>query len=172
MEYMLKEISDPETVKHLDSIAAATIEETYLIRMDWLSKKGRTAVVVESAMHLNDDYSRNFSEAMKASGHDVCYAVATEELEGVVRHWEVPATPDGLLKFSEETAMYNFVLFPGDGSFAILCTVDDYIIVAGERVFVEKACGGSIDAARAAFRKFIFDDRHREIADRYEKVPE
>ena len=44
---MLKEISDPETVKHLDSIAAEMIEGTYLIRMDWFSKKERVAVAVE-----------------------------------------------------------------------------------------------------------------------------
>lgn len=165
---MLKQISDPKMIKHLDSLKVEITEKTYLVRIDWLSKQERIAVLLESAMHLDEKYSADFAEAMKASGHDVCYAVATEELEGVVRLWEVSATSEGLLEFSNETSMYNFALLPKDGSFVILCTVDDYIIVAGERAFVEKACGGDIAAARATFRKFIFDPRHKEIADRYE----
>lgn len=165
---MLKEISDPKVIEHLDSLAAEITEKTYLVKKDWLSKHAHIAVVVESAMHLNEKYAADFAEAIKAAGHDVCCAVATEELEGVVRYWEVPATQEGLLEFSDATSMFNFALFPENGSFVILCTVDDYIIIAGERGFVEKACGGDIPAARAAFRNFIFDERHREIADRYE----
>jgi len=165
---MLKEISDPKKISRLETVATEIIEDTYLIRMDWINKKNRVAVVVESAMHLNEEYARNFAAAIVTAGHVLCCAVATEELAGEVRYWEIPATPEVLLEFSKATAMYNFALIPEDGSFVILCTVDDYIIVAGDSKFVEKAVGGDIAAARAGFRKFIFDERHAEIADKYE----
>lgn len=165
---MLKKIEDPKIISRLEAVAVEIICETYLVHMDWLAKKERVAVVVESAMHLHEDYARDFTSAIKAAGHDRCYAMATEDVGDEVRHWEVPATTEGLLEFSKETSMFNFALVPEDGSFVILCTVDDYIIVAGESKFVEKAVGGDIAAARAGFRKFIFDKRHTEIADRYE----
>jgi hypothetical protein len=43
-------------------------------------------------------------------------------------------------------------------SFAILCTVYDYYVVAGSSKFVEQVVGGSIEVARTRFNKFASDD--------------
>lgn len=164
---MLNPVTDLATTRRLDDLIHERIDEGYLVKKDWLARLGYTAVVLDSAMHLDQDYADQFAGAVAAAGYQRCYAVATEPIEGAVRHYELPATPKGLLQFSEKTFMHNFALLPEDGRFVILCTVDDYIIVAGERCFVEKACGGDIAAARAGFRDAI-EDRHRAIADLYE----
>lgn len=161
---MLKEIKDTEKIEQLEGMITRMVDREYLVSKDWLIEKDRLAVVFETAMHFNDEYAVQFAAAIKSMGYESCYAVATEQLKGVVRHWEVPATTDGLLAFSDECGLYNFALIPDDGRFIILCTVDDYLIVAGERNFVEKACLGDITAARAVFQKFAFDDHLREIA--------
>lgn len=166
---MLKEIQDARKIEQLDALIAQMVDREYLVSKDWLAVKGRIAVVFETAMHFNHEYASQFASAIMRSGHAYCYAVATEKLKGVVRHWEVPATTKGLLAFSDECGLYNFALIPEDGTFIILCTVDDYLIVAGDRNFVNNACLGDIPAARETFKKFAFDDHLRGISDRYDE---
>lgn len=62
-----------------------------------------------------------------------------------------PADRAGLVAFNREYGHFNCALLPGDRSFALVLTVDDYYLVAGDLDFVESAVGCSIERARSRF---------------------
>ena len=125
--------------------------DTYLISKKW------EAVPVQSASHFNKKDAELLAKAAHFFQTTECIAVATEQLENMTSSYRVEMTQDGLLQFSQECAHFNFVLAPEILTFVILCTVEDYYLVAGPPEFVTRALGMSIKDAREEFLAFAND---------------
>jgi len=94
---------------------------------------------------------------MSSLGVTEFLSIITDEISQGHLTYRFPVTEDGLLSFSKECLGLNVLLVPDDESFAILCTADDYYVVAGPYSFVSSAVGGDIAAAREAFFFFASD---------------
>jgi hypothetical protein len=125
-----------------------------MFRSKLLRDKGWSVVPVESASHFNSQDVRRLSSAIRSLGFVDCLAIIADEVTEGPMVYRVPITEDGLASFSQECLGLNALLVPQDEAFAVLCTVDDYYLVAGQRNFVAAATGGDISKAREAFSSF------------------
>jgi hypothetical protein len=170
----LTPITDPKEVHRLEFMLQDIIDYPGHIKVDWLIKNEWVAVPVESASHFNKSDAEAISHALQTINCKYCFAVATEPLANFTRCFQVPTTSKSLLAFSWECSHFNFVLIPEHRSFAILCTVYDYYIVAGSTKFVKQAVGGNIETARAKFNEFASDEfwegRLLEVAQKYQGI--
>ena len=128
------------------------------LNTDWLLNNKWALCLVESASHFDKSDADKISHALKIIGCEKCFAVATEHLDNFPHCFQLSATSEGLLDFSDECGHLNFVIVPKNRSFAILCTVYDYFIVAGNLEFVNCAVGGDMKAARAKFNEVTPND--------------
>ena len=150
-------IEEPSGVDEAFSLIEAVVEKPGDLKLEWLIKHRWAAVPSEGAMHFNEQDAQRMSDAMFWIGCFECLAVATEPLENTTLCYRVPTTKDGLLDFSWECGSFYFVLVPRNRDFAVLCTADDYYVVAGPRRFVEQAVGCELRVARERFAKFAKD---------------
>jgi hypothetical protein len=132
-------------------------------KTEWLVRNNWAAVPVEGAMHFNEEDAHRLSEAIQAAGFDECFAIATEALENFPSCLRVGTSSLGLLAFSRECAHFYFLLTPKTREFGILCTVDDYYVVAGPRSFVNRAVCSSLDEARSSFLEFASSEGWPEV---------
>src|SRR5438034_10996889 len=153
----IEPINDPSEIARILAMSDEVVEKPWHLKQDWVALHNWVAVPVESASHFYERDAELLSQAMASLGCSECFAVATERLENSILFYRVLTTLDGLLEFSHETTALNFVLLPDDRSFAVLCTSEDYYIVAGPRNFVAKAVGTTIDTARKMFLRFADD---------------
>lgn len=153
----IEPLTDPAEVSRLMSLIEEVVDKPWHLKMDWLARHKWAAVPVESASHFDETDAELLAEATTSIGCQECYAVATEPLLPEELCYEVRTTKEGLLDFSTQCFSLNYVLIPEDRSFAILCTSEDYYIVAGPRDFVTKAVGSSLETAREKFMQFATD---------------
>lgn len=153
----MNKLTDPTLIDILDATLVATIESNLDIRRDWLAQDARIAVLIPNSAHLTNEQAGHIASAMRSCGYTHAFGADVEDIPNIENRWQVAATTDDLLAFSHETAVVSSALTPADGSFIVLCTFDDFSILAGSQIFVKQACGGDIAAARAAFRKYIFE---------------
>lgn len=153
----IQPVTDPAKVKEAVSLIEDVVDKPWHINMEWLARYRWTAVPVESASHFDERDAKLLSQAAASGGCYECLAVATEPLENTILCYKVRAAKEGFLEFSHETTALNYVLLPEDRSFAVLCTSEDYYIVAGPRDFVTKAVGSSIETVREKFMQFATD---------------
>jgi len=139
------------------SLIKDVVDKPWHLTMEWLARCRWAAVPVESASHFDEKDAELLSQAAASVNCYECLAAATEPLENTILCYRVPTTQEGFLEFSYETTALNYVLLPEDRSFAVLCTSEDYYIVAGPRDFVTKAVGSSIETAREKFLQFAAD---------------
>lgn len=163
---MIEPVTDKRTAEILERHLKAMIEGRVHVRKDWWSVPGRAAVAIESGMHFVESQAEAISDALKEAGQKVIFAVELEE-GGENGRWKLYPTEVDLLELSKRTFMLQVAILTEDGTLVILCSPDDFIVIAGPRPFVERACGGDLEAARAAFREWAFDERLKEIASRY-----
>lgn len=133
------------------------VDKPWHLNLQWLARNRWAAVPVESASHFDKRDAELLSQASASMDCSECLAVATEPLENSILCYRVATTQEDFLEFSHETTALNYALLPEDRSFAVLCTSEDYYIVAGPRDFVTKAVGTGIDTARKVFLKFADD---------------
>jgi hypothetical protein len=144
------------------------VENRVHLNLNWLADKGFSAIPWVSASHLNPEMAKTLSEALLSRGWRECFALATEPLNENMRCFKVETTANGLMDFERTCAHFNFILLPTDESFAVLCTTDDYIVVAGPADFVSSACGDAA-ATLAEFDEFAGDDPNlQSVAKRYQ----
>lgn len=155
----LPPLNDATTANRLQALAATLIEGRKL-RMETVSKSGWIALPRESASHFDEEYARQLSDAFGRLGERDCCAVVAETLKAFPSCFRFPATPEGFLDFSWTCGHFNFILFPESVRCAVLCTTDDYFVLAGPESFVEAASGGDIGSARKAFQEYARGD-HR-----------
>lgn len=167
-------ISDNIFVESLHSKAERVVDRPWHLKTEWLREKDWTAVPVEKGRHFEEPDAESVSGALRAIGCAECYAVATESMGEYPSAYRLAPTKEDLLAFSDECAGLNFVLIDKGPSFAILCTSEDYNVVAGPPDFVTTALGMSVEAAREAFRDFASDEwwegRLLLVAEKYERL--
>lgn len=127
------------------------------LKTSWIVAHSWAVVPVESASHFDESDAEHLSNALSQIGCRECLAIATEPLENTALSYTVETTKEGFLEYSRETTALNYVLVPAEPSFAILCTSEDYYLVAGPPEFVTTAVGSSIEAARIRYLKFADD---------------
>jgi hypothetical protein len=167
-------ISDNTLSESLRSKAERIVDPPWHLKTNWLREHGWTAVPVEKGRHFEEEAAETVAEALQAVGLAECFAVATEPMGEYPSAYRLAPTKEDLLAFSAECAGLNFVLIDEALSFAILCTADEYNVVAGQFDFVRIAVGMNIKAAREAFREFASDEwwegRLLQVADKYERL--
>jgi hypothetical protein len=150
-------VTDAASLQKARALLDGIVKNRHDLHVEWLANKAWVAVPVESASHFDGDDARRLAAALAEANIQECFAVATEELKGSHICYRVPATVDGLLAFSWECGSFNFALVSHDRSFVVLCTSDDYFLVAGSMAFVSRAVGGDLARARASFEQFAQD---------------
>jgi len=135
---------------------AGNFRPEYLREHDWV------VVPVESGLHFSEDDCRNISAAAKQSGTLSVCGVFMKDLSNVPGLIQIECTVKGLLTFSHQYGHFGYLLVPEQYKFAILCTLDDYYLVAGPWKFVQLAVGKAIPQAREDFEVFAGDYRSSE----------
>lgn len=170
----IQAVSDPELVQKLQASIEGLVDKPWNFNVQELARRHWLAVPSEKGRHFDDPEAENTAKAMQVLGCRECFAVATEPVGNYPHCYSVPATKEGLRDFSDECAGLNFVLVPGNETFAVLCTSEDYNIHAGPPHFVAQALGADIQTARTRFREFASDEwwqgRLLKVAERYEQV--
>ncbi len=154
---------EPVLEAKLIASARARVEELVeapdTIRMEQLSSLGWVAVPVESAGHFDEADAQNLTRALASLGQEACLAVITDEVPQADSVFRLPVTQDGLLEFSTELGHLNSVLIPETNSgFVVLCSVDDFFIVAGPEPLVRLVFPQGINSARVAFLSYANDE--------------
>lgn len=153
----MNKLTDPTLIEILDATLIARVESNLDVRRDWLTQEARIAVLIPNSAHFSPGQAESIASAIRSLGYNSCFGADVEDVPDIGCRWQLVPTTEDLLAFSHETAVVSSALAPKDGSFIVLCTSDNYCIVAGSTKFVKEACGGDISAARAAFRKYIFE---------------
>ena len=92
--------------------------------------------------------------ALHLAGVQHLVAVTNDPLVVEDEVYELAATAEDLTALSSVCGGMNMLLLPiGDLDIAVLCTVDDFRLVAGSRMFVSSYADGP--AARMAFLSFV-----------------
>jgi hypothetical protein len=151
---MIRPVTDFEVVQRAISQMRAIAESSYRIALASAKARRWIVVPVESGSHFDDNDAQTIAEACQLVRCGECLAVATESLEEKRLCYRIQMTKSGLLAFSHECGHFNYLVFPDNVSFAILCTVKDYYLVAGSTDFVTKAVGNNVEAARSEFVEF------------------
>lgn len=127
---------------------------------DWLGIGGRVAIAEESGRLLEVDQCARLEDALHAVGIRRLVAVSNEPLLASEMVYELDATREDLVAFSEEFSGVNALLVPAESlDVAILCTVDDFHLVAGSTDFVRRYAGDLVTIRR----EFVtFADEHFE----------
>jgi hypothetical protein len=73
-------ITEPTVILDLETLARPLVESSGHLNTRWLEEEKWVAVPVESASHLDDHDAELLSEALRAAGITMCFAVATENL--------------------------------------------------------------------------------------------
>lgn len=154
----IRPVTDSTEVKTALSLIDDVVDSTWHLKTEWIASHKWVAVPVESASHFDLRDAECISRAVASLGYSECLGVATEPLENSILCYRVPTTLEAFIEFSRETSALNYVLISEDRFFAVLCTSEDYYIVAGPRNFVAKAVCSSLDTARKMFMRFA-DDR-------------
>jgi hypothetical protein len=150
----LETISNAKERTSLRARCQQMIESSALLSKTFLNIHKWIAVPVESALHFNDSDAQTISKAILQVGIKCAFAIATENVEESISYFKVPMSSEGLLAFSKQCSHFNYIICPSNEFFAILCTVDDYFLVAGPESFVVDATGMSVSDAYRAFRDF------------------
>lgn len=173
----IEAVTDRAQINHTMLLIEDVVEKPHHLKSEWIIRRGWAAVPVESPVsHFYEREAEWLSEAAISVSCSECLAIATEPQPFEKVCYRVPMTQEGLLEFGWECGGFNYILLPEDRSFAVLCTSEDYSVVAGPSNFVTKVIGSSIPTARKMFLRFADDPLQQEpershlveVAKRYE----
>jgi hypothetical protein len=139
----------------LVSNAAALVSRSQGGQFTLSKREGWVAIPVESVAHFGRHHVQRLHNAWREYGCGVASAVLLEPLRGVPEVKEIVTTVEGLTEFSRSFAHFNVVLVTASPNAAVICTTDDYFVVAGPESFVTVAVGGAIAEAYERFASFF-----------------
>lgn len=164
---MIEPIDSGKVRANLDRHIEAIVENGHHVRKSWWSEGGRVAVPLESGMHFDVGQAQNIAAAFKEAGNPSIFSVALEKFGDDGDYLKLAAEAGDLVSINRRLSMVYLALLAIDGSAIVLCSPDDYNVVAGPKSFVERACGEDIATARESFLRAAFEERLRKIAARY-----
>lgn len=115
---------------------------------------GWVALPAESSSHLSRANAAALPEAYRILGADRVYAVEMEGLSGVPPVLQFDTSESAFRRFNWLCGGFAYALLPLDFSSLVVCTTDDYLVVAGEPQFVRVALAMDEEQAFAAFRRY------------------
>lgn len=155
---MLETVADPQVAAEARTRVTTALDGPVDVADSWLGSLPGVALPDESARSPDEDQARRLAHALDRLGDRELLAVATEDLAGTDEVYRMMATASDLGDFAYARSGLNYALMPASGlRWLVLCTVHDYMVVAGPRAFVDDYAG---DAATIAsdFRAFIEGD--------------
>jgi hypothetical protein len=172
----IQPVRESELIDKVRQLAAVVVVGTGDVNRDWVMDKHWVVVPVESEDHFSGvAISRIEAGCRDVSGR--CFALITEEVYNIDSCFVVPCEVEALEEINNALALFPFVLVPEDLSWCIVCSKEDYYLVAGPSMFVETALGMSISAAQEAYRKsaseWVLEKQkqfHLSVAARFEEL--
>jgi hypothetical protein len=158
----------PEAATSAANWFAEALDSGLHFRREFLTAKSWIVVPVESGLHFDAGDAACLAETAAACGSASLTAVVLEDVD--TRGTTVPATREGVLSLNAVYGHFNIGLVPDDRGWAVVCTIDDYYLVAGPVELVNKAVHGGVDQARVDFARYAEDgawdaaDRSRLLA--------
>lgn len=114
---------------------------------------GWIAVPIESNFDL--EFEVRLQQMLSEQGTQSIFAVLIETPETKPVAYKIPTTLDGIDEFHLVCGASNCALFAEDLDWVVVCTIDDYYIVAGREPIVLQLLGTSRDRAFANFEAYI-----------------
>ena len=151
----VRSVTDPRLTAETFARVETLVERPDRLKSEALAKRGWEVVPVESASHFNEKDAKFLAQAMNRSGCNSCLAVITDDVQ-TCPVFNVVATRAGLLEFSFKCGAFNAVLLPEENDiFVVLCSVDDYFLVAAPPAFLTDALSENVAEARATFARIV-----------------
>lgn len=159
MTTLLQRITSPETLSRLHDERSILLADAASFNRRTLQDRGWVVVPVQSGFHFDTGDAERLSAALAPVTTEV-HAVLAEALRHATPGYVFPPTPHGFSQFSAECGLFAYLITSLHlrTEFAILCTVDDYYLVAGKAPIVTAAVGGSLDDAFDSFDEFTSDE--------------
>jgi hypothetical protein len=151
---MLIPISDQSRMHEELKRVRRIIGDPFDLNRRWLKDEHLQVLPVPTGGHFSGDQSSRLADAFREEGFDHLVAIAAEEMIDDPWLYELDATAADIDDFSFTCGATNFVLLPLESdSVGALCTVNDYALVFGSTVFLERFLfPNTIDQARQEFR--------------------
>lgn len=158
---MFERLREMSETKELGLLAGLVIASRTEFRVDWLQENDSVVLPQESAMHFNDAYAESLARAFENVSVGSLHAIPAEA-DGELDYFKLDASSEDLLAFSWECGSFDYLLLPdGDFPAAVLCTHNDYFLLAGPCSFI---CSFTSDPAKSQGEFIDFVEGHFEIA--------
>lgn len=154
---MKEKLSDSERAR-LAAFCRAALLSPVRLAPAYVRGRSWVAVPVESSHHFNEREAEWLQRACALIGAARCIGGSVESGEISLECWTWVPTVEGTMDANHDMFGLNSIVTSPDFDFAILCTVDDYKLVAGPREFVEAAVASSIEIARLMFMRYMAED--------------
>lgn len=139
---MLETVRDIAVISEARKRLTAALDGPVDLADSWLGSLPGVALVEESGRSPDGDQAKRLALSLARLGEHRLMAVATEYLAGTDDVYRLTATEADLVDFAYARSGMNYALMPASGlQWLILCTVHDYLLVAGKRPFVEDYAG-------------------------------
>jgi hypothetical protein len=152
---MVHRTSDPAIIRQAVFARRRLVEGPAELSGSWLAEEDRLVIAEESGTLLDPEDTPRLEAALHRVGVERLLAVSNDRLlaeEDLV--YELGSGAAELNALSSEFGGMNLLLFPaGSLDVAVLCTVDDFRLVAGSSHFILSYVANPV-AARNAFLDF------------------
>ncbi|WP_161927804.1 hypothetical protein [Gordonia crocea] len=105
----------------------------------------------------SDTVGRRILQTFEAEGQTKLLCLTTRDLGADDREQAVIAPVSEIERWWKEHSFIDTVIASPDLDSAVLLTVDEFLLVGGDRSFVEAVLGKPLDAARAEFTEYAED---------------
>ena len=163
-------------IDEIRQLAILVADGTGDVNRGWVMDKHWVVVPVESEDHFSGETISRI-EAYCRDAEARCFALITEEVYNVDSCFVVPCEAEALEEINHRLSLFPFVLFSEDLSWCVVCSKEDYYLIAGPVGFVEAAAGRSVAGAQEAYRRSAADwalgkqrQFHLSLAERYEEL--
>ncbi|MEV0252352.1 hypothetical protein AB0H76_37590 [Nocardia sp. NPDC050712] len=121
---------------------------------EWATRSGRFVVPGPAVSKLaSDQGAAHILNGFSWGGYEQIYGLTTERLGKSKEDQAVLANLEDIADW-RWPGKADVLLASTDHMVAVLITTDDFILVAGDRVFVETALGMTLDQARTSFQAY------------------
>lgn len=124
------------------------------LRFEECARRGWIAVPAESENHISDEVIDLVSQYCEAEGIDDLVAVETETLVLERLCYRVHPSRKGLLEFNRAMGLMYWVLMPKNGRWLVLCTRDEFFLIAGSAMDVQRLLATPVETALVVFEAY------------------
>ncbi|MEV6563038.1 hypothetical protein AB0M22_45490 [Nocardia sp. NPDC051756] len=143
---------DPQQTARLRSTLLSSAQQ---FNPDWANSDGRIVVPAPEINNIEGDpEAEAILHAFASAGYREIYCMTTEEIGPDDPNQAVLATLDEVADWRWSTAPFDAVLVSTDVRAAVLFSVDEFLLVAGNPTFVESALNKPIAAALEEFTAY------------------